>query len=394
MLSCKKQQEHRVVTPWGEVQTDSLPTSEDFTLSDIVSNGEMIMLTLSGPETYYDYHGRGMGVQFLLCEKFAQSIGVSLRVELCKDTMEMVWKLGRGEADVIAYMLSDSIVKNIPDSIIGNDGLLFCGAYQTVPDSTKLQWIVSSSNHELAEALDNWYKPNMLEDVRQEEHRLLTTATVKRHVYSPFLNRSTGVISKYDDLFRKYAPLARWDWRLMAAQCYQESCFDPKARSWAGARGLMQIMPGTAAHLGLAMSDIHTPEPNISAAARYLQELSQTFHDIPNVTERQNFVLAAYNGGAMHVRDAMALTRKNGGNPQRWGDVARNMLLLREPAGYQDPVVKHGYMRANETVDYVDKIRARYAQYRGVPMGKLPSSSGSFSPVAPRKAKKKHKYHV
>lgn len=394
MLSCKKQQEHRVVTPWGEVQTDSLPTSEDFTLSDIVSNGEMIMLTLSGPETYYDYHGRGMGVQFLLCEKFAQSIGVSLRVELCKDTMEMVWKLGRGEADVIAYMLSDSIVKNIPDSIIGNDGLQFCGAYQTVPDSTKLQWIVSSSNHELAEALDNWYKPNMLEDVRQEEHRLLTTATVKRHVYSPFLNRSTGVISKYDDLFRKYAPLARWDWRLMAAQCYQESCFDPKARSWAGARGLMQIMPGTAAHLGLAMSDIHTPEPNISAAARYLQELSQSFHDIPNVTERQNFVLAAYNGGAMHVRDAMALTRKNGGNPQRWGDVARNMLLLREPAGYQDPVVKHGYMRANETVDYVDKIRARYAQYRGVPMGKLPSSSGSFSPVAPRKAKKKHKYHV
>ena len=77
-----------MVTPWGEVQTDSLPTSEDFTLSDIVSNGEMIMLTLSGPETYYDYHGRGMGVQFLLCEKFAQSIGVSLRVELCKDTCQ------------------------------------------------------------------------------------------------------------------------------------------------------------------------------------------------------------------------------------------------------------------------------------------------------------------
>ncbi|MBR7019025.1 MAG: transglycosylase SLT domain-containing protein [Prevotella sp.] len=394
LLSCNERQDNRVITPWGEVQTDSIPTTEDFTLKDIVSNGEMIMLTLSGPETYYDYHGRGMGAQFLLCEKFAQSIGVSLRVELCKDTMEMVWKLGRGEADVIAYMLSDSIVKHLPDSIIGSDGLRFCGAYQTVPDSTKIQWVVSSTNSELAEAFDHWYKPDMLEEIKQEEHRLLTTASVKRHVYSPFLNRSTGVISKYDDLFRKYAPLARWDWRLMAAQCYQESCFDPKARSWAGARGLMQIMPGTAAHLGLSMDDIHAPEPNISAAARYLQELSNTFSDIPNVTERQNFVLAAYNGGAMHVRDAMALTRKNGGNPQRWGDVARNMLLLREPVGYQDPVVKHGYMRAGETVDYVDKIRARYAQYRGVPMGKLPSSSGSFSPVAPRKAKKKYKYHV
>ena len=387
LTSCKKEkQDTRLVTPWGEVQTDSIPVSDSFTLRDIETNGEMIMLTLSGPETYYDYHGKGMGAQFLLCEKFAQSLGVSLRVELCKDTLEMIWKLGRGEADVIACMIPDSVLKELPDSILGSDSLKFCGV--------EGRWLVQSNNTELAEALNQWYKPNMLEDIKQEEHRLLTTASVKRHVYSPFLNRSTGVISKYDDLFRKYAPLARWDWRLMAAQCYQESCFDPQARSWAGARGLMQIMPGTAAHLGLAMSDIHTPEPNISAAARYLQELSSTFSDIPNVTERQNFVLAAYNGGAMHVRDAMALTRKNGGNPQRWGDVARNMLLLREPAGYNDPVVKHGYMRANETVDYVDRIRARYAQYRGVPMGKLPSAGGSFSPVAPRKAKKKHKYHV
>lgn len=385
LTACKqRQEERRVVTPWGEVQTDSIPSTDDFTLSDIVSNGELIMVTLSGPDTYYDYHGRGMGAQFLLCEKFAQSIGVSLRVELCKDTMEMISKVRDGQADIIAYML--------PDSIAPADSLRFCGTTQ----NNGSQWAVSLSNKDLADALDKWYKPNMLDDIKAEEQRMLTTATVKRHVYSPFLNRSTGVISKYDDLFRKYAPLARWDWRLMASQCYQESCFDPNARSWAGARGLMQIMPATAAHLGLPMEDINKPAPNIQAAARYLQELSNAFRDIPNVSERQNFVLAAYNGGSFHVRDAMALTRKNGGNPQRWGDVARYMLLLKEPKGYQDPVVKHGYMRANETVDYVDKIRVRYAQYRGVPMGKLPSASGgkNYSPVEPRKAKRKNKYHV
>ena len=65
-----------VVTPWGTV-IDSIPASDGFTLSDIMSNGELIMLTLSGPETYYDYHGKGMGTQFLLCEKFAQQLGVS-----------------------------------------------------------------------------------------------------------------------------------------------------------------------------------------------------------------------------------------------------------------------------------------------------------------------------
>ena len=78
LTSCKKEkQDTRLVTPWGEVQTDSIPVSDSFTLRDIETNGAMIMLTLSGPETYYDYHGKGMGAQFLLCEKFAQSLGVS-----------------------------------------------------------------------------------------------------------------------------------------------------------------------------------------------------------------------------------------------------------------------------------------------------------------------------
>lgn len=344
----------------------------------------MIMLTLSGPETYYDYRGRGMGSQFLLCEKFAQHLGVSLRVELCGDTAEMVRRLRDGEGDVIAFLL--------PKREARANSLLSCGVGI---DSLKVQWAVNGGNTELAEQLNQWYKPNMLADIKQEEKYLLSTASVKRHVYSPFLNRSTGVISKYDALFRKYAPTARWDWRLMAAQCYQESCFDPNARSWAGARGLMQIMPGTAAHLGLSMEDIHTPEANIAAAARYIRELTEYFRDIPDGRERQYFVLAAYNGGSYHVRDAMALTSKYGGNPRRWSDVATHLAHLSDPQYYRDPVVKHGYMRSSETLDYVEKIRLRYAQYRGVPVGKLsPSEGNSYSPLTPRKAKRKYKYHV
>lgn len=394
-----------VVTPWGTV-IDSIPASDGFTLSDIMSNGELIMLTLSGPETYYDYHGKGMGTQFLLCEKFAQQLGVSLRVELCKDTTEMVQRIENGQGDIIAFLLSDDIQ--------GADSLLFCGTQIRRPsasaakttvtpsskdekvekkDSVTVQWAVDKDNHELAEALNNWYKTGMYEEMKKEERYLLSSASVKRHVFSPILNRSSGVISKYDDLFRKYAPIVRWDWRLIAAQCYQESCFDPNARSWAGARGLMQIMPSTAAHLGLPMDQIYQPEPNIAAAARYLKELSQAFSDIPSAGDRQCFVLAAYNGGSFHVRDAMALTQKNGKNPKRWSDVSRYLRLLSDPQYYNDPVVKHGYMRSSETLDYVDKIRMRYGQYRGVPVGKM-SGGQSVSPVAPRKAKKKYRYHV
>ena len=385
IVSCKQKKDTAIVTPWGEVQTDSIPESSEFTLKDIVTGGEMIMLTLPGPETYYDYHGRGMGAQFLLCEKFAQSIGVSLRVELCKDTLEMIHRLEQGEADLIAFPLP----KRFPET----DSLRFCGL--TTDSLHTAGWAVSPHNTELAQALDHWFQPDMLEKIKQEEHQLLTQKRVHRRVFSPFLNRQKGQISKYDHLFQKYAPQARWDWRLMAAQCYQESCFDPNARSWAGARGLMQIMPGTAAQLGLPMEQIHQPEPNIAAAAKYIQQLMGTFKDINNFTERQFFVLAAYNGGANHVRDAMALTRKHGGNPQRWGDVCRNMLLLREPAGYNDPVVKYGYMRAGETVDYVEKIRERYAQYRGVPFrSSAKGTAPSYQMVEPRKAKHQHKYHV
>jgi len=373
----------RIVTPWGEVKDDSIPLTDEFTMRDMVTGGELIMLTMSGPETYYDYRGRGMGTQYLLCEKFAQTLGVSVRVEVCKDTAEMVSRLKRGDADLIAFML--------PRSVKGADSLRFCGAGV---DSLKVSWAVQQRNAELADTLDHWFRPEMLAEVKKEENFLLSARSIKRHVYAPMLNRQRGEISKYDHFFMTYAPMARWDWRLMAAQCYQESTFDPNARSWAGACGLMQIMPGTADHLGLPRDKIYDPEANIAAAARYLKELAGYFGDIPDRQERTHFVLACYNGGYHHIRDAMALAQKNGRNPKRWRDVSEFVLKLREPAYYTDPVVKHGYMRGTETVDYVEKIRARYDQYRGVARSAGPRGGGHYGPLTPQKAKHKHRFHV
>lgn len=391
VLSCSEGKKEKIVTPWGEVGVDSVPKNLNFTVDDIISNGELIILTLSGPETYYDYRGRGMGTQYLLCEKFAEKLGVSLRVEVCKDTAEMVSRLENGDADLIAVPL--------PKKQNTGKGLLFCGAGV---DSLGIQWAVADGNKELADSLDAWFKPSMYDDIKREERYMFSAQSIKRHVYSPFLNRQSGVISHYDHLFKRYAPLARWDWRLMAAQCYQESCFDPKARSWAGACGLMQIMPATADHLGLPRSSIYDPEYNVRAAAEYLRELSGYFRSVQNQSERQLFVLAAYNGGYFHVQDAMALARKNGRNPHRWKDVAYYILALEKPEFYNDQVVRHGYMCGSETVGYVDGIRQRYAQYRGVPYGGASvkgwdgkqGAGGSFSPFTPRKAKRKHRFHI
>lgn len=377
MLCGCEDEKAMVQTPWGTtLGTDTATVSGSFSLDDIVRNGELIMLTLNGPETYYDYRGRGMGLQYLLCEQFARQLGVSLRVELCKDTADMIHRLKQGEGDVIAFPLSK-----------GDDELLYSGP---TADSLKTQWAVREGNEALADTLNKWFRPELIAEIQQRESFLLSTQSVARRVFSPMLNRSQGVISHYDKYFQQYAPMARWDWRLMAAQCYQESTFAPYARSWAGAQGLMQIMPKTAAHLGLPMTEINNPERNIAAAAKYLQQLSAHFQDIRNVQERQYFVLASYNGGSFHIRDAMALTKKNGGNPHSWNDVSEYVLKLREPRYYRDPVVKYGYMRGNETVDYVHRIRLRYAEYRGVAKG----SVGAYGLQTPSKAKRKHRFKI
>lgn len=390
-LSCSDdRKDDKIVTPWGEVTTENVPGEGRFTVSDIVSGGELIALTMTGPNTYYDYHGRGMGTQYLLCERFARRLGVSLRIEVCRDTAEMLNRLAAGDGDLIAFPL--------PKKIKSKEPLIFCGASV---DSLGTQWAVAGGNRELADSLNAWFVPSLYAEVASEQRQAFSPGSVTRHVYAPFLDRGRGIISPYDHLFKKYAPTARWDWRLMAAQCYQESCFDPRARSWAGACGLMQIMPSTADQLGLPRSAIYEPEQNVSAAARYIARLSALFSDVHSAGERQLFVLAAYNGGYNHIRDAMALARKNGRNQYSWRSVAPYVLGLETPAFYNDPVVSHGYMRGSETVGYVDRIRQRYAQYRGVPYSGPTVSApahaipqDSYSPYTPKPAKRKHRFHI
>lgn len=380
LVACShKKQNKPVETPWGTtLGADSTASAESgFSLNDIIHNGELIMLTLTGPENYYDYRGRGMGLQYLLCERFAKTLGVSLRVEVCKDTADLVARLKNGEGDLVAFFLPKSV-----------EGVDFCGAS---PASGGGQWAVQKGNEALADTLNRWFKPALLAKIKAEERFALSSRSVTRHVYSPMLDRKAGVISQYDHLFQKYAPTARWDWRLLAAQCYQESTFDPQAHSWAGARGLMQIMPGTAAHLGLPANQVHEPEPNVAAATRLIRELDGKFNDIGDRMERIRFVLASYNGGAGHVRDAMALARKYGRNPQRWEEVAPFVLRLSTPQFYNDPVVKNGYMRGGETVDYVERIGKRWQQYSGIAPGGI---SGSYGSMVPQRATKKYRFHL
>ena len=327
LLSCTAKQEKLPPSSplWGE--TEAGP----YDLHEIQASGTIIAGTLSGPDTYYEYHGKGMGLQFLLAEAFAQSIGVVLQMEISPDTTSLLHKLERGEIDFIALEMP---------------------TWQTRPDETLL-----------SEAIAEWWKPERIKTLSNSP--LKGENIVRRHMRPVMRDAAHGIISAYDDLFRRHSATAGFDWRLLAAQCYQESGFDPEAVSSMGALGLMQLMPSTADALGVPEEKRFDPEQNIAAAARYIKRVSQSFSDIKDAGERIRFTLAAYNGGVGHVQDAQTLARKAGRDPQYWDDVAPFILLLSEPRYYRDPDVRFGYMRGSETEAYVRLIMERWQQYRG-----------------------------
>ena len=330
----------------------------DYDLPQILESGELIAVTLNGPDTYYEYREKAMGLQYELAERFATRIGASLRIEVVRDTAELIRRITNNDADLIAVEM---------DIRPYAQQLTACGAFTTTEGNNRKSWAVGKGAPELAKALDEWYRPELKKAVQEEEQRrFLPQFSVRRKPRAPFLSRSQGIISPYDAHFKRHGGAIGWDWRLMAAQCYQESAFDPNAVSWAGAQGLMQIMPSTAQHLNLPIEQIYHPEKNIQAAARYLRELEYKFSDIQPRTERMWFALVAYNGGAGHIQDARTLARQAGKNANRWDEVKPFVLQLSNPGYYNRKEVRFGYMRGSETYQYVESIRQRWNEYRRV----------------------------
>ena len=185
-------------------------------------------------------------------------------------------------------------------------------------------------------------------------------------VKSDYYALSTGKVSQYDDLIKAFSDSIKWDWRLLASLICQESRFNASVVSWAGAYGLMQIMPLTGEKFGIDITS--SPKNNLKAGAMYINWLHSIFDPkIADEKERLNFILASYNAGPGHVLDAMKLAEKNGMDPQKWdGSVAVWLLKKSEPKYYNDSIVKNGYFRGTESVAFVTEILDRYEHYKNV----------------------------
>ena len=187
-----------------------------------------------------------------------------------------------------------------------------------------------------------------------------------RNIHSEDYTLGSGKISRYDEAIKKEAERIGWDWRLMASIIYQESRFNPEAVSWAGAFGLMQLMPGTAKTYGITMES--SPESQIRAGASFIKWLDDRFIDeIDDPNERIKFVLASYNIGLGHIQDARRLAKKYEANPNVWYSSVDQWLLKKsDPVYYTDQVVKYGYARGIETFNFVKQIMGRYEHYKNI----------------------------
>jgi membrane-bound lytic murein transglycosylase F len=158
---------------------------------------------------------------------------------------------------------------------------------------------------------------------------------------------------RYDDTFRKYSKRffgVGFDWHYFKAQGLAESGLDPKARSPVGARGVMQLMPGTYALIKKARSekfgDIEDPEWNIAAGILFDRDLWHLYAKHPD-DDRLRFMFGAYNAGQGTIGRAKRVARTRRLDDRHWKNIE-------EVA----PVV--GKWRYRETLPYVRKIEKNH----------------------------------
>lgn len=271
---------------------------------------------------------------------------------------KLIEKVAAGEID---FTVSDENVAEVNETYFGNIDISL-----PVSFPQNLAWAVPKESDDLRLAVNAW-----LTEFKQTKryaiiyHKYFRSKRSAEMKDSDYFANYSGKLSPYDPIIRQVSEEIGWDWRLVASMIYQESRFNPQARSWAGAYGLMQLMPRTGERFGVNPNS--SPKMQIRAGLMYIQWLDERFSFIEDEEERKKFILASYNVGMGHVLDARALAEKYDANPDVWeGNVAEFLLNKADPRVYNDEVVRYGYCRGSEPYHYVAEIIERYEHYKNL----------------------------
>ncbi|MBX2941870.1 MAG: transporter substrate-binding domain-containing protein [Cyclobacteriaceae bacterium] len=294
-------------------------------------------------------------------ENLSQELGgeiIVLEDSATAETESLIRKVAEGE---IELTVTDQMIAMVNAAYYPNIDI---ATMVSLPQ--RIAWALRKNSPELLIAVNSW-----LDDVKRDGtfnviynryfNNPRTSAIRKKSDYSSL---GGNKISIYDDLIKTKAKELGWDWKLLASMIYQESVFIPDTESWAGAQGLMQLMPSTGKYYGA--KNLFDPAQNMSAGVNFLKFLDKQWSKtIIDKEERIKFMLASYNVGLSHVLDARNLAIKYGADPTQWeGEVEAFLLKESDPKFYRDPVVKSGYCRCEEPVQYVKEVLERYKEYK------------------------------
>ncbi|HYC85581.1 MAG TPA: transporter substrate-binding domain-containing protein [Chryseosolibacter sp.] len=292
-----------------------------------------------------------------LSEEIGGDIDIRIDTSIA-ESESLIRKVAVGEID---YTVTDHMIANVNASYYPN---LDVSVPLSVPQ--QIAWAVRKNSPELLEALNHWLakvkKEATFMVVYNRYYKNPRTSLIR--MKSDYSSLGGNKLSPYDTLIKIGAEKLGWDWRLLASVVYQESHFSPTGESWAGARGLMQLMPATARRFGA--SNLDDPAQSLHAGVGYLKYLDSYWSKfVADPDERIKFILASYNAGLTHIIDARKLTAKYGKDPAQWEDHVELFLMKKsDPKFYRDPSVTAGYCKCEEPVNYVRDILDRFVEYK------------------------------
>jgi membrane-bound lytic murein transglycosylase F len=225
-------------------------------------------------------------------------------------------------------------------------------------DHGELVWAVKNGNRSLMESMNRFIRSaersGMIDRLQE---RFYGHSELFDYVELRTFHRAVDSrLPQYREAFQEAAAEHGFDWRLIAAMAYQESHWNPRARSFAGARGIMQLTHRTAREIGV--SNRMDPEESIRGGVSYLATMYGRFEGIEQEDDRLAFALASYNVGYSHVRDAQKIAEQLDLDPTRWRSMEEALPLKSRPEYYEE--ADFGFARGDEPVEYVRRIRVLY----------------------------------
>ena len=308
--------------------------------------GQTIRCVLDTGDDMYSHQGLKTGFSYEMLRIFAAQEKLPVTII---EAMP-----GENYEDSLMVESADILVRCVPDSLDNPD------IRKTLRTDHFCVWNLRADKTAEIKAINLWLGGFF----NKKEYKELRNRFYSS--YDPFKRLARGSLSHrlspYDEIIRKYAATIGWDWRMLTAVIYQESRFSISTVSSRGARGLMQILPSTAAYYGV--TDLLDPEENIKAGTRHLGRLQKAWIEwVCTPEERIQCTLAAYNAGEGRSADCRAFATANEVDSTKWDEIVTIIPNMRRYAVTCGDTVRQSGFRGTETINYVSRVNELYEAF-------------------------------